>query len=96
MNRMSLSGKLIGADALRHTPAGIALVNRRLRHVSDQMEAGVSRRVECEIEVLALADQAMRLSALADGESVRLSGFVANRSRASSHIVLHVNAIDPE
>ncbi len=96
MNRMSMSGKLIGADVLRHTPAGVPLVNRRLLHVSDQMEAGIVRRVECEIEVIALADEAMRLSTLADGESVCLSGFLANRSRSSAHVVLHVNAIDTE
>ena len=38
-----LSGKLIELDALRYPPAGIPVVNFRLSHASDQIEAGAKR-----------------------------------------------------
>ena len=42
-NQFVLSGKLIELDALRYTPAGIPVVNFRLSHESEQIEAGAKR-----------------------------------------------------
>jgi len=38
-NRLTLSGTIAALDALRHTPAGIALVEFVLAHDSQQAEA---------------------------------------------------------
>jgi len=82
----------VGArEALRYTPAGIPILSLQLAHESSQVEAGVSRRVELEIEVLAVGPTAQALDRVVVGQSVKLAGFLSSRSRRSQRIVLHVN-----
>lgn len=50
----------------------------------------MSRRVEMEIEVLAVGPAAQALDQVAVGQIVKLAGFLSNRSRRSRRIVLHV------
>ena len=45
--------RLIELDALRYTPAGIPVVNFRLRHASEQIEAGAQRASEREVAAMA-------------------------------------------
>lgn len=63
----------------------------RISHASRQMEAGLPRQVECEISAVALGEMANSLSRLKSGDAVKLTGFLAKRSRASSQLILHVN-----
>jgi primosomal replication protein N len=78
-------------QALRHTPAGIAIVNFRLQHRSEQIEERAARQVEVELAAQAVGQVAERLSRLPDGAAIRVSGFLAKRSRTSDFPVLHVN-----
>lgn len=92
-NQVVLEGRLCEVDALRHTPAGIPLLQFKIAHVSQQIEAGGERRVECLVSAMALADAARALAGLPQGAALRVAGFLAQRSRNSTQLVLHVNKI---
>ena len=66
-NEVALAGELTAIEPLRYTPAGVALINFRLLHRSQQKEAGVKRQVECEINGVAMAEVAKAMSGLIDG-----------------------------
>jgi len=93
-NLVVLTGKLIERNELRHTPAGMAALNFRIGHVSEQVEAGGSRRVSLEIEGVALGEVAQKLSRAEQETEYRFEGFLAMRSKLSRQPVLHVNRFD--
>lgn len=66
----------------------------KISHISRQMEAGLPRQVECEILAMALAQTAKTVSGMEPGTSVKLTGFLAKKSRMSMQLVLHVNNVD--
>ena len=66
----------------------------KISHLSRQIEAGRPRQVECEISAVALAQMAETIVGIAPGTKVKLTGFLAKRSRMSSQLVLHVNTLD--
>lgn len=79
---------------MRHTPAGLPVVEFRLGHTSAQMEAGLLRQVECELAGIALGDTARLLAAASLGDGLMVSGFLAARSLKSRAPVLHVTEIE--
>ena len=91
---MVLGGELSAVEALRHTPAGVPLMSFSIAHRSTQTEAGIGRRVECEVPGLALGAAALALSAQRPGAKVRVSGFLTQRGRASRQLVVHVNEVE--
>jgi primosomal replication protein N len=91
-----LSGALTASEGLRYTPAGVPVLNFRLLHRSQQIEARHPREVELEAQAVAIGEVAQRLAALPEGRNVILSGFLANRSRRSTQVVLHVNEFEME
>jgi len=66
----------------------------KISHISRQMEAGLPRQVECEIFAMALAQMAKIVSGMEPGAAVKLTGFLAKKSRMSMQLVLHVNNVD--
>jgi primosomal replication protein N len=96
LNRVELSGTLIERKALRFTPAGVPVVECVIGHRSEQVEAGSSWRVECEIPAVALGDAARWIQGAAPGMPVRLTGFLAARSKSSKQPRLHVTTIEFE
>jgi primosomal replication protein N len=81
---------------LRFTPAGVPVVECVIGHRSEQIEAGGARRVECEIPAIALGDPARWIEQAAPGMAVRLSGFLAARSKNGKQPRLHVTTIEFE
>jgi len=65
-----------------------------VRHVSEQIEAEMARRVECEMTVVAIGVIADKAKAVRTGNQVKLAGFIAKRSLKSTQLVLHLNAIE--
>jgi primosomal replication protein N len=63
-------------------------------HQSEQVEAGSPRRVECEIQAVGLGETANWLQAATPGVAVRVTGFLAARSRHSKQLRLHVTKIE--
>ena len=63
-------------------------------HQSEQVEAGGSRRVECEIQAIGLGETAKWLHAATPGIKVHLTGFLAAKSQNSKQLRLHVTTIE--
>ena len=93
-NQVVLSGKLIERNELRHTPAGLAALNFRIGHVSEQVEAGRPRSVNLEMDGVALGEVAQKLSKAAHEAEYRFEGFLAMRSKLSRQPMLHVNRFE--
>lgn len=93
-NRLVLTGTLVERGALRHTPAGVPALDFRVGHVSDQTEAGRNRSVSLEMDGVALGETAERLNRVATGTECRFEGFLAQKSRMSRHVVLHVDTFE--
>ena len=87
-------GRLIERDALRYTPAGIAVIEFRIAHVSQQVEAGQPRRVECEMPCVLIGAMANLLTDAKPGDAVKVGGFLAARSLKRPQPVLHVTNIE--
>jgi len=80
--------------ALRHTPAGIAVIEFLLSHQSMQVEAGSKRRVACEMPCVALGPLAQLMAGSKPGDGVKVSGFLAARSLKVRSPILHINEIE--
>ncbi len=93
-NRVELTGRIAELGALRHTPAGIPIVDLRIRHESETVEAGSTRKVEAEVEAIAFQAQARLLAAAAPGSPLRVEGFLCAKSRRSKKLVLHLTKIE--
>jgi primosomal replication protein N len=93
-NRVELSGWLIELATLRHTPAGVPVIEFRLRHESRREEAGAERTVNAQIDAIAFEAQANLVSGAALGSPLRLEGFLCAKSRRSRKLVLHVTHIE--
>ncbi|PPC92639.1 MAG: primosomal replication protein N [Methylotenera sp.] len=91
MNKLELQAEVVHIEPLRYTPAGIPLLSVVLRHVSEQIEAGMKRKVECEVNAVALGDLA--LTGLKLGANILAVGFLAKRSLKSTQLVMHINHI---
>ena len=65
-------------------------------HQSEQFEFGVLRRVECEISAIALGDVGRWIQGAALGKNIRMTGFLASRSKNSKQPRLHVTEIEFE
>lgn len=89
-----LSGTLLERGALRYTPAGVPAIEFKLTHQSEQIEAGMPRKVECEISCIALGSAANLMNATKPGDGLKLGGFIAARSLKIRTPVLHVNTIE--
>jgi primosomal replication protein N len=100
-NKVEISGVVTELKALRHTPAGIPVIEFRLRHESERAEAGAKRKVNAEIEAVAFEAQARLLAAGtagnapgALGRQLKAEGFLCAKSRQSKKPVLHVTNIE--
>ena len=86
-----LSGVIVRIEPIRYTPAGIPLLSFVLQHASEQIEAGLKRKVECEINAVALGDIAKKNIQL--GANIDVKGFLAKRSAKSTQLVLHIEQL---
>lgn len=65
-----------------------------IRHLSDQMEAGMGRRVECEVNAIVMGELAKEYQGLKAGAVIKTAGFLARRSFKSTQLVLHINRLE--
>jgi primosomal replication protein N len=93
-NQLVISGEVIQIETLRYTPAGIPLLGFVLRHLSEQVEAGMKRRVECEINAILMGELAEKLQHIKVGTQLNVTGFIAKRSLKSTQLVLHINTLN--
>jgi len=93
-NEVCLTGCLLERDELRYTPAGLPVVNFTLVHASHKMEAGLTRRVQCEVQALAIGPTSRLIAAARLNSEMTVTGFLAARSAKSKKPVLHVTEIE--
>jgi primosomal replication protein N len=93
-NRLELSGRLLELGALRYTPAGVAALEFKLAHESEQDEAGGKRKVQAEISAIAFEAEARLIVGRPLGCEVRLEGFLSAKSKRSKRLMLHVTNIE--
>lgn len=93
-NRLVLTGEVTEVAELRYTPAGIPLISFTLKHSSLQTEAGMQRKVECEIPAIAMAKSAEQAGELKVGSVANVAGFLAKRSLNSRQLILHINELE--
>lgn len=93
-NTVRLRAELAAIDPLRHTPAGIPVIDFTLAHVSRQTEAGNERQVEFEMPAKATGEIASRIARLQQGSQVEVQGFMNRKHRMSRQLVLHVTNIE--
>jgi primosomal replication protein N len=65
------------------------VIEFRLRHDSEQTEAGARRTVNAEIPAIAFDVQARLLAGCALERALRVEGFLGAKSRRSRKLVLH-------
>ena len=94
-NEVVIDGQLLRRGALRYTPAGTPAVDLLIGHRSLQSEAGGERKVQCEIEAVALGDMAVKLGTLKLNRPLQVSGFLAQRGVNDRKLVLHVVGAEP-
>ncbi len=93
-NQVEFSGILTQRDALRYTPAGLPLIECKILHESQQIEASMARQVKVELAALAVGELAKQLSQLELAQTLSVTGFLAQKSQKSSHIVLHICSLE--
>ncbi|QLG87724.1 primosomal replication protein N [Chitinibacter bivalviorum] len=94
-NQALAEGHLLITDAIRRTPAGIAMIEGWIIHQSEQTEAGLQRKVDCEIPFVALGDICQKLITTTANQKVKCKGFLAARSsKYRQSLVLHITAFE--
>jgi len=93
-NRTELAGQLQERGSLRYTPAGVPVIEFRIAHASEQIEAANPRRVECELACVAVGPPALLLKETSPGMGLVVGGFLAARSLKQKTPVLHVTTIE--
>jgi primosomal replication protein N len=92
-NAVALTGTVAEVEPLRHTPAGLPLIQFKLLHQSWQIEAGHKRQVECILQCVALGTVATAASDTRSGDRIGVSGFLNRKNRMSMQLVLHATEI---
>lgn len=93
-NSFQCTATLAERDIVRYSPAGIPIVAAKLAHESEQVEAGISRKVEFELSALAAGSLAQKLEKASLGAAYRFSGFMARKNRKSKSVVFHLTDIE--
>ena len=93
-NRVTLAATIVASQPLRYTPAGIPALDCTLEHRSVQQEAGIGRKVECEMHAVAFGDVARALSAVPAQSLLRCEGFLARRYRDGPALALHITRFE--
>ncbi|MDR0247508.1 MAG: primosomal replication protein N [Burkholderiales bacterium] len=92
-NRIELDATLIEKSVLRHTPAGVAVQEGMLSHQSMPSEEGSMRQVNFEIFTVAFGQEALALSRMPIGSSLRCTGFLCRRWRSGITLALHLSQV---
>ena len=89
-NQVVIDGRLLKRATLRHTPAGIPVIDLVIDHKSIQTEAGGQREARCEVEAVAIGELAVRLSTQKLNQPLQIKGFLTQHSIEDRRLVLHV------
>lgn len=93
-NRVEIEGSIAALDSVRYTPAGIPIIELKITHASEQVEAGKPRQVELEMAAVAAGELTGRLGKTPLGARIRASGFLAHKGKARIQLVLHITEFE--
>jgi len=89
-NEVVIEGRLLKRGVLRYTPVGTPAIDVLIGHKSTQIEAGCPREVRLEVHATAIGDMAVMLETAKRSQSLRISGFLAQRGVGDSRLNLHI------
>lgn len=94
-NRLVLSGCVLKAPLRKVSPSGIVHCQFYLEHVSEQIEANLTRQAWCVIPVI-VSGQNEFAHSIKKGSHVEVSGFISTHKRRNgiSQLVLHADQIN--
>jgi primosomal replication protein N len=90
VNHVSLQGSVIEVAPLRHTPAGVPVLEILLEHQSVVNEAGNDRQINMLVSAVALGDTALMLYDTPLGTHLQAQGFLAPSRKGSTKLILHI------
>ena len=90
LNCCQLTATVTREDALRYTPAGIAILQFWLCHQSQQVHCGITRKVECNIQAVLVGKTAEEQTGKLMGQQIEVNGFLVKRNLSNERLVLHV------
>ena len=93
-NRLVLTATVEREEDLRYTPAGIPVVEMWVRHQSRQTAGGFERDVACEIQAVLIGEDARRIAGKLAGNTVKLTGFLSQRSLRNPRLVLNIEYVE--
>jgi primosomal replication protein N len=96
-NSLVISGFVCKQPAITTSPAGIVHCQFVLEHESEQIEAGLPRRVWCRIKVVASGDAFIsQTNNLQSGHRVQVHGFITRveSKNGLAQLVLHARQIN--
>ena len=93
-NRLVLSGIVKKTPIQKMSPSGISHCQFYLEHVSEQIEAELTRQAWCIMPVIVSGQQELSYS-IKKGSKVLVSGFISTHTKRdkTSQIVLHADQI---
>lgn len=91
MNTLVIAATVQAIEPLRYTPAGLPLLRLQLQHDSEQLEAGLNRKVQCQLPAMLIGEKANLT--LQSGDQIKVKGFLAQRSAKSTQVVMHIQEI---
>jgi len=93
-NQLVLTATVEREEVLRHTPAGMPVLEMWIKHHSRQTEAGLDRSVNCEIQAVLIGESARELSGKLAGNLIKFTGFLCQRSLKNPRLVLHIEYVE--
>jgi primosomal replication protein N len=93
-NQTIICGRIAKLGVLRYTPAGVAVIEFTINHVSRQKEAGVARQIIFDILAVALGQLALTVAGFKINNRVKLTGFINRKSHMNHQLVLHTDHIE--
>ena len=92
-NRLVLSGIVKKTPIQKISPSGISHCQFYLEHVSEQIEAELTRQAWCIMPVIVSGQQ--ELSYIKKGSKVLVSGFISTHTKRNqtSQLVLHADQV---
>lgn len=93
MNHLTFTAVVATPGELRYTPAGLPAIELTLQHQSEVIEAGLKRRLDFQVDAVALGDTALLLVNVPLGAALDITGFIAPLRKASVRMIVHIQEV---
>ena len=93
MNHFTLTAILVSKDAIRFTPAGIPVMHCLLEHSGQANEVGVARKIQMNVEAIAIGPIQKELERMDLGTEAVFEGFLAPKTLRNQRLVFHITHI---